>query len=71
MFFFVVLFGCIWKLTLCWSLLLMIHGPLVPEEFIPKKYMKFDDLNDAYHYYCGYSKMVGFDVQKGRKGPQV
>jgi hypothetical protein len=49
----------------------MIHGPLVPEEFIPKQYMKFDDLNDAYDYYYDYAKMVGFDVQKGRKSPQV
>jgi hypothetical protein len=49
----------------------MIQGPLVLQEFIPKQYMKFDDLNDAYDYYCNYTKMVGFDVRKGRKSPQV
>jgi hypothetical protein len=43
----------------------------VPEEFIPKQYMKFDDLTDAYDYYCDYAKMAGFDVQMGRKSPQV
>jgi hypothetical protein len=49
----------------------MIQGPLVPEEFIPRQYVKFDELNDAYDYYCDNTKMVGFDVQKGRKSPQV
>jgi hypothetical protein len=44
---------------------------LVPEEFIPKQYMKFDDLDDAYDYYCDYAKMAGFDVRKGRKSSQV
>jgi hypothetical protein len=43
----------------------------VPKVFIPKQYMKFDDLNDAYEYYCDYAKMVGFDEQEGRKSPQV
>jgi hypothetical protein len=49
----------------------MIQGPLVPEVFIPKQYMKFDDLDDTYDYYCDYAKMVGFYVRKGRKSPQV
>jgi hypothetical protein len=49
----------------------MIKGPLLPEEFIPKQYMKFDDLNDAYDYNCDYAKMAGFDVWKDRKSPQV
>jgi hypothetical protein len=49
----------------------MIQGPLVHEEFIPKQYMQFDELNDAYEYYCDYAKMAGFDVLKGRKSPQV
>jgi hypothetical protein len=43
----------------------------VPEEFIPKQYMKFDDFNYAYDYYYDYAKMAGFDVRKGRKSPQV
>jgi hypothetical protein len=47
------------------------QGPLVPDEFIPKQYMKFDDLDDAYDYYCDYAKMSGFDVRKGRKSPHV
>jgi hypothetical protein len=50
---------------------IMIQGPLVHEEFIPKQYMKFDEVNDAYKYYCDYAKMPGFDVRKGRKSPQV
>jgi hypothetical protein len=33
--------------------------------------MKFDELNDAYEYYCDYAKMAGFDVRKDRKSPQV
>jgi hypothetical protein len=33
--------------------------------------MKFDELDDAYEYYCDNAKMAGFDVQKGRKSPQV
>jgi hypothetical protein len=44
---------------------------LVPEEFIPSQYMKFDDLDEAYDYYCDYAKMAGFDMRKGRKSPQV
>jgi hypothetical protein len=47
------------------------QGPLVPEEFIPKQYMKFDELNDTYEYYCDYAKMARFDVQKSRNHPQV
>jgi hypothetical protein len=35
---------------------------LVPDEFIPRQDMKFDDLEEAYEYYCDYAKMVGFDV---------
>jgi hypothetical protein len=33
--------------------------------------MKFDELNDAYEYYCDYAKMAGFDVRKGGKRPHV
>jgi hypothetical protein len=39
--------------------------------FIPKLYMKFDELDDAYEYYCDYVKIVGFDVRKGRRSLQV
>jgi hypothetical protein len=31
--------------------------------------MKFDDLDDAYDYYCDYANMAGFDVRKARKSP--
>jgi hypothetical protein len=44
---------------------------LVHEDFIPQQYMKFDDLDDAYEYYYDYANMIGFDVRKGRKSPQV
>jgi hypothetical protein len=44
---------------------------LVSEEFIPRQDLKFDDLDETYDYYCDYAKMAGFDVQKGRKSPQV
>jgi hypothetical protein len=44
---------------------------LVPDEFIPRQDMKFDDLEEAYEYYCDYAKMAGFDVWKGRKSPEV
>jgi hypothetical protein len=54
----VVLFCYIWNLMSCWPFVVMIHGPLVPKEFIPKQYMKFDDFNDAYDYYCDYAKMA-------------
>jgi hypothetical protein len=47
------------------------QGPLVLDEFISKQHMKFDDLDDAYDYYCDYAKMTGFDMRKGRKSPQV
>jgi hypothetical protein len=33
--------------------------------------MKFNELDDAYEYYYAYAKLVGFDVQTGRKSPQV
>jgi hypothetical protein len=44
---------------------------MVPEEFLPKQYMKFDELDGAYEYYCECAKMAGFDVRNGRKSPQV
>jgi hypothetical protein len=28
----------------------------VPEEFIPRQYVKFDELNDTYDYYCDNTK---------------
>jgi hypothetical protein len=34
----------------------MIQGPLVPEEFVPMQFMKFDECNDANEYYCDYEK---------------
>jgi hypothetical protein len=49
----------------------LVQGPLVPEEFIQRQDMKFDYLDEAYDYYCDYAKMAGFDVPKGRKSPQL
>jgi hypothetical protein len=43
----------------------------VLERFIPKQYMKFDKVTDAYDYYRDYAKMAGFDVRKSRKSAQV
>jgi hypothetical protein len=44
---------------------------LVPNEFAPKVGLKFDTLEDAYEYYCDYTKLAGLDVRKGRKSPEV
>jgi hypothetical protein len=33
--------------------------------------MRFDDLDDAYEFYCNYAKLAGFDVRKNRKRTQV
>jgi hypothetical protein len=43
----------------------------VPDVFVLKGGMKFDDLDDAYEFYCDYTKLVGFDVRKNRKRTQV
>jgi hypothetical protein len=43
----------------------------VPDEFVPKVGLKFDALEDAYEYYCNYTKLAGFDVRKGRKSAEV
>jgi hypothetical protein len=43
----------------------------VPNEFVLKVGLKFDALEDAYEYYCDYTKLAGFDVRKGRKSPEV
>jgi hypothetical protein len=50
---------------------LLMQGEYVPDEFVPKLYMKFDELDDAYEFYCYYAKMAGFNVRKGRKSTQV
>jgi hypothetical protein len=50
---------------------LFLQGELVPDEFVPKVGLKFDALEDAYEYYCNYTKLVGFDVRKGRKSSDV
>jgi hypothetical protein len=49
----------------------LVEGLLVPNEFIPRQDMKFDDLDEAYEYYCDYVEMARFDVRKGRTSPQV
>jgi hypothetical protein len=41
-------------------------GELVPEEFVRKVDMKFDDLEDAYGFYCDYAILGGFLL--GREG---
>jgi hypothetical protein len=38
----------------------------VSETFVPKVGMKFNELHDAYDFYCDYAKLAGFDVRKGR-----
>jgi hypothetical protein len=43
----------------------------VPEAFIPKTGIRFDELEDAYIFYCDCAKLVGFDVRKDPKRPQV
>jgi hypothetical protein len=43
----------------------------VPEEFVLKVGLKFNALEDAYEYYCDYTKLARFDVRKGRKSPEV
>jgi hypothetical protein len=68
---FIVLFHYIWNLMSCWFFCCNDTCPLIPEEFIPKQDMQFDDLDDAYDYYYNYAKMAGFDVRKGRKSPHV
>jgi hypothetical protein len=56
----------------CWFFFaVLLQGTLVPKEFIPRQDMKFDNLDEAYDYYCDYAKMAGFDMWKGRKSPQV
>jgi hypothetical protein len=35
----------------------------VPEAFIPKTGIRFDELEDAYIFYCDCAKLVGFDVR--------
>jgi hypothetical protein len=39
--------------------------------FVPREGMRFDDLDDAYEFYCDYTKLAGFDVRKNRKRMQV
>jgi hypothetical protein len=46
-------------------------GEFVPDMFVPKEGMRFDDLDDAYEFYCDYAKLVGFDVMKIWKRTQV
>jgi hypothetical protein len=43
----------------------------VPEVFVLKEGMRFDELDDAYELYCDYAKLLGFDVRKNRKRTQV
>jgi hypothetical protein len=48
-----------------------LQGELVPDKFVPKVGLKFDALEDAYEYYCNYTKLAGFAVRKGRKSAEV
>jgi hypothetical protein len=56
------------KLNMWW---LMLQGEFVPDVFVLKYDMRFDDLDEAYEFYCDYAKLAGFDVRKGRKRTQV
>jgi hypothetical protein len=49
----------------------LLQGEFVPDVFVPKEGMRFDDLDDAYEFYCNYAKLAGFDVRKNRKRTQV
>jgi hypothetical protein len=49
----------------------MLQGEFVPDVFVLKYDMRFDDLDEAYEFYCDYAKLAGFDVRKGRKRTQV
>jgi hypothetical protein len=55
---------------LCPDVFLM-QGEYVPDVFVPKDGMRFEDLDDAYEFYCDYTKLAGFDVRKSRKRTQV
>jgi hypothetical protein len=46
--------------SLCPDVFLM-QGEHVPDVFVPKDGMRFDE------FYCDYTKLVGFDVRKSRK----
>jgi hypothetical protein len=43
----------------------------VPDVFVPKEGMRFDDLDYVYEFYCDYAKLAGFDVRKSKKRTQV
>jgi hypothetical protein len=47
------------------------QGEFVPDVFVPKEGTGFDDLDDAYGFYCDYAKLAGFDVRKSKKRTQV
>jgi hypothetical protein len=41
-----------------------LQGEFVPDVFVPKEGMRFVDLDDAYEFYCDYTKLASFDVRK-------
>jgi hypothetical protein len=49
----------------------LLQGEFVPDVFVPKEGMRFDDLDDVYEFYCDYAKLAGFDVRKSKKRTQV
>jgi hypothetical protein len=38
---------------------------------VPKKGMQFNEVEDAYEFYCDYGKLAGFDVRRYRKRTQA
>jgi hypothetical protein len=50
---------------------LLLQGGHVPDVFVLKQVMRFDDLDYAYEFYCDYAKLAGFDVRKSWKRTQV
>jgi hypothetical protein len=49
----------------------LLQGEFVPDAFLLKEGMRFDDLDDAYDFCCNYTKLAGFDVRKNRKRTHV
>jgi hypothetical protein len=50
---------------------LWLQGCFVPEQFVPKEGMQFEEVEDAFEFYCDYAKMAGFNVRRFRKRQQV
>lgn len=43
-----------------------MQDTLIAPRFVPHPDMTFESLNDAYHFYKGYSRLAGFNIKKNR-----